>query len=82
MKTIISFSWCGNTITAAWSNVTAQGNTMVVIFRANNYINITTGRAQTGFRATIFFGLLNNQGLPKTILNLRCRIRISYTTAY
>ena len=51
-----SSSWCGNTITPAWSNVTAQGNTMVVIFRANNYINTTTRRPQTGFRATIFFG--------------------------
>ena len=53
---------------------------MVVIFRANNYINTTAGRAQTGFRATIFFGLLNCQGLSKSIFNLRCGI--SYTTDF
>jgi hypothetical protein len=57
---LISFisRWCGNTITAAWSNVTAQTNTMVVIFRANNYINATTGSPKAGFGATIFFGRL------------------------
>ena len=54
---MIVFSWCGNTVTAAWSNITAQGTTMVVIFRANNYINATTANAQTGFGATIFFGM-------------------------
>jgi hypothetical protein len=50
--------WCGNTTTSTWSNVTAQTNTMVVIFRANNYINATTRNPQAGFRATIFFGIL------------------------
>jgi hypothetical protein len=30
---------------------------MVVIFRANNSINVTTGNPQAGFRATIFFGI-------------------------
>jgi hypothetical protein len=56
---MIIFSWCGNTITSAWSNVTARTNTMVVIFRANNSINATTGNAQAGFRATVFFGMLS-----------------------
>ena len=56
---MISFisRWCGNTITSAWSNVTAQTNTMVIIFRANNYINTTTRNPQASFRATIFFGM-------------------------
>ncbi|CAF4655048.1 unnamed protein product [Rotaria sp. Silwood1] len=47
--------WCGNTITSDWLNITAETNTMIVIFRANNSINITTGNPQASFRATIFF---------------------------
>jgi hypothetical protein len=57
MIIFILFRWCGNTITSAWSNVTAKTNTMVVIFRANNSINATTGNPQANFRATIFFGM-------------------------
>ena len=50
--------WCGNTITSDWLNITAQTNTMVLIFRADNFIDVGTGSPKAGFRATIFFGML------------------------
>ncbi|UJR36495.1 hypothetical protein I4U23_029216 [Adineta vaga] len=61
--------WCGTTIPTVWLNVTAESNTMVVIFRSNNYINATTRTAQAGFQATIFFdaegtSVVNQSALP------------------
>ena len=53
---MLPLRWCGNTVSTAWRNVTAQSNTMVVMFRADNYFNITTRTAQASFSATIFFG--------------------------
>ena len=50
--------WCGNTVTSDWLNITAQTNTMVLIFRADNFIDVGSGSPKAGFRATIFFGML------------------------
>jgi len=53
----VFYRWCGNTITSPWLNITAETNTMVVIFRASNYINPTSKTAIAGFRASILFGM-------------------------